>query len=54
MAIEDERYADVVKAVNALIATGRTGMVRNWLVELAFGILKYYGYEITMQNKEGK
>ena len=46
MAIEDQRYVDVVKAVNALIATGRTATVRNWLVQLAIGILNYYGYEV--------
>lgn len=50
MAIEDERYAEVVKAVNALIATGRTEQVRAWLVELAIGILKYYGYEVIRKD----
>lgn len=46
MAIEDKKYEEVVKAVNALIGTGRKEQVRCWLVELAMGILKYYGYEV--------
>lgn len=47
MAIEDEKYEQVVKAINDLIATGRTNMVRGWLVQIAIGILNYYGYEVV-------
>ena len=48
MAIEDKRYEELVKALNALIATRRTATVRNWLVQLAIGILNYYEYEVIM------
>lgn len=51
MAVENDRYVDVVNAVNALMATGRKEMVRCWLVELAIGILKYYGYEVIEAEK---
>jgi hypothetical protein len=50
MAIEDQRYQEAVKAINLLIATGRTSMVRGWLVGLAVDILKHYGYEVVLDQ----
>lgn len=50
MAIEDKKYEEVVRAVNALIATGRNEQVRCWLVELAMGMLRYYGYEVIQKD----
>lgn len=52
MAIEDQRYEEVEKAVNALMATGRTAFVRSMLVKLALSILRHYGYEVT-EIKDG-
>lgn len=52
MAIEDKKYEEVVKAINALIGTGRTEQVRCWLVELAIGILKYYGYKVIKGEEQ--
>jgi len=46
MAIEDQKYDDLVKHVNALLATGRATTVRTWLIKLALDILKHYGYEV--------
>lgn len=54
MAVEDERYEEVVKAVNALLRTGRTNMVRNWLIRLALDILKHYGYDVVMEQPTAK
>lgn len=49
MAVEDQEYDALMKQVNALLKTGRTAMVRTWLVKLAMDILKHYGYEVTTQ-----
>lgn len=50
MAIEDEKYIQVVNAVNALMGTGRKEQVRCWLVELAIGILTHYGYKVVQDD----
>jgi hypothetical protein len=52
MAIENDKYVEVVRAVNALISTGRKEMVRGWLVELAIGILNYYGYKVIEESNQ--
>jgi hypothetical protein len=46
MAIEDDKYEELVACVNALIATGRDRMVRQWLIKLALNILYHYGYQV--------
>jgi hypothetical protein len=48
MAIEDQKYDDMVNAVNALLKTGRPEMVRGWLIRFALDILRHYGYAIAV------
>lgn len=52
MAVEDQRYEEVVKAVNALLKTGRTNMVRGWLIKLALDILRHYGYDVVLEQPQ--
>lgn len=52
MAIEDQRYEEAVRAVNAFIATGRHTFVRLMLVKLAKEILRYYGYDVIEASLE--
>jgi hypothetical protein len=51
MAIEDQKYDDLVKHINALLATGRTTTARTCLIKLALDILKYYGYEVKIVDE---
>lgn len=50
MAVEDQRYDEVVAAINALMKTGRAQMVRGWLIKLALDILYHYGYEVVIDQ----
>lgn len=46
MAIEDKAYEELVQKVNALLACGRQAMARKWLLDLAYAILRHYGYDV--------
>jgi len=52
MAVEDKKYDEMIKSVNALMATGRTAMVKGWLIKLAVDILKYYGYDTSQISSQ--
>lgn len=47
MAIEDQKYDALLKALHDYMGTGRTAMVRSALVKLAISILKHYGYDVV-------
>lgn len=47
MAIEDTAYEELVQKVNALLACGRQAMARKWLLDLAYAILRHYGYDVV-------
>lgn len=51
MAVEDQKYNDILKAIQAFMATGRSAFVRVSLINLAYSILRHYGYDVVEATK---